>query len=873
MPLAFDDIKARLEMYSRLAPPDRDAFLNETCGGDQERRDSIAKLYDERFALRDRRVGPYRIDRELGRGGMGVVYLASRDDQQYDRQVVIKLLQQGQESSEVLRRFQNERQILAHLDHPNICRLFDGGVTEEGELYFVMEYVRGALPIDEYANRHHLSVVDRLKLFQQACAAVQYAHRFLIVHRDLKPANILVSDEGVVKLMDFGIAKDLMGALSADAAAKTIGLQPMTPAYASPEQVRGGQITTSSDVYALGVVLYELLTGRHPFRMNEQAVTELLEVICKADPPRPSTVVVRPGMHAPADGVRGSFAQSSGEGLPSKLSKRLKGDLDWIVLMALRKDPLRRYASVEQFSQDIQKHLENRPVIARSDTLAYRTRKFVERNRFGIAAVALVILSLTAGIITTRIEQGRAKRRFNDVRELAHSVLFEIPDAITDSPGSTKVRALLVNRALTYLDRLARDAGSDLTLEAELADAYRRVGDLQFKVGNPNLGDIAGAIGSARKELEIRESIVRDDRRPEPRMALAATHQRMYELLIDTGDPANASKELERSLQIREDLAAANPKDAKMRAELAAAFRVAGDRQKAVGTPERAAEYYQKALGIRQALAAESPRDAVARRQVSMDLVRIGDVFGSRNEVNLGRYDEARRLYSEAVAIRLSLLAENPNAPGPKRDVANVYQRLGSMLIDMGELRESINTSRKALAIYEDVFRMDPANFEVRRDLAMVNNQMGVALDRLNDDTAAEKAFRDGVAICTELLATNNKSDRSRDDLAYSQYLLGSFLANNRRAAEGSLLLERAMATYEDLLAKNADDGRYNARLAKVIAEMAALHARSGQREIARLQYGRAIAISRALRDKGKLSAIDRGDAERWARAMDALAH
>src|SRR5207249_2293210 len=292
-------------------------------------------------------IGPYRVLREIGRGGMGTVYLAERADQQYEKQVAIKLIKPGMDTDAVLRHFRNERQILASFDHPNIARLFDGGTTEDGLPYFVMEYVEG-LPINEYCTNHELSLVDRLKLFREVCAAVSYAHRHTVIHRDIKMSNILVTSEGIPKLLDFGIAKILTPGAGAEALMTMTSLRPMTPEYASPEQVRGEPVTTASDVYSLGVVLYELLTGRSPYRFTSRAPRDVERAITEQEPTRPSTAT---GLH------RNQHSELSNR-------KLLRGDLDNILLMALRKEPARRYQTVDQFAEDIRRHLESRPVRA-----------------------------------------------------------------------------------------------------------------------------------------------------------------------------------------------------------------------------------------------------------------------------------------------------------------------------------------------------------------------------------------------------------------------------------------------------------------------------------------------------------------------------
>src|SRR5580658_746953 len=649
-------------------------------------------------------------------------------------QVAIKLVRGGFDSRFTLARFKAERQILANLDHPNITRLLDGGATEEGQPFLVMEYVRG-IPLDDYCDRHKLTVTARLELFRVVCAAVQFAHQNLVIHRDLKPGNILVTEEGTPKLLDFGIAKIMEpeGTGAAVLRTKTI-VRLLTPEYASPEQLRGEAISTASDVYSLGVVLYELLTGHRPFESAEKGLPNMVQSICEEEPERPSITVLRPRPDSRASIRTGK----PGEGF----IERLRGDLDWIILMALRKDPMRRYVSVEQFSEDIRKYMEGAPVIARSDTFSYRARKFLSRNKLGVAAVGLIFITLAGGVVSTRIEQARTQARFNDVRALANSILFEISDAIRDLPGSTPARLLLVERAHTYLDKLAHESGDDPSLERELAEAYKKVGEVQYRVGYPNLGDITGALASARKELELRERISSSDHSIPAKLAVADAHMRLGELLDGTADPQSADAHIQQALQIRESLFAENPKNVDVRADLARSYRVAGDREKMEGHAQSFYDFNQKALAIREGLLAEHPDDESIKRQYSMDLVRIGDSLGSPNETNLGRYDEARTTYERALEIREALAMANPSNAVGVRDVSNVYQRLGSLLEHIGRYQESLTMSRKGLAISERLFDADPANFEVRRDIIVFHDQLGRAYMKLPDYPAAEESLR-----------------------------------------------------------------------------------------------------------------------------------
>jgi non-specific serine/threonine protein kinase/serine/threonine-protein kinase len=877
----FDEIRARLDEHATLPRPDRQKFLEDTCGHDESLRSLASRLYDEKFgtveaadaeaahpeaaaapgprlapSYKDWQIGPYRVERELGRGGMGVVLLASRADQQYRKQVAIKLLRPGHDGDNIFRRFQNERQILANLEHPNICRLLDGGVTEDGEPYFVMEHVRNARPIDEYCSTRDLGLNDRLDLFRQACSAVQYAHRFLIVHRDLKPSNILVTDEGVVKLMDFGIAKNLLAGFD-EPSPQTVGIQPMTPAYASPEQLRGEAISTASDVYSLGVVLYELLTGHRPFESAEKGLPNMVQSICEDEPERPSITVVRPR----PDSLANIRTGKPGEGF----IERLRGDLDWIILMALRKDPMRRYVSVEQFSEDIRKYMDGLPVIARSDTFSYRAGKFLRRNRLAVFAIAVIIVTLLGGILSTRREQARTKARFNDVRALANSILFEISDAIRDLPGSTPARLLLVERAQTYLDKLDHESSDDPSLERELAEAYKKVGEVQYRVGYPNLGDINGALASARKELALRERISAGDQSVPAKLAVADAHVRLGELLDGTAEPQSADTHIQQALQIREALYAEHPKNVDVRADLARSYRVAGDREKMEGHAQAFYDLNQKALTIREGLLAEHPDDESIKRQYSMDLVRIGDSLGSPNETNLGRYDEARTTYERALQIREALAIANPSNAVGVRDVSNVYQRLGSLLEHVGHYKESLEMSLKGLAISERLFDADPANFEVRRDIIVFHDQLGRAYMKLPDYPAAEKSLRTSLDIASELIAKNPGSERSRDDQAQSAYLLALCLAASQRDPEALEDLKWSTATWDNLLAKHLDSGRYKVKMMRAMAAIAEIHVRQKDIKAARDEYQRAYELSLELRAQGRLGQEDRDMPERLA--------
>ncbi|HEX3084925.1 MAG TPA: serine/threonine-protein kinase, partial [Pyrinomonadaceae bacterium] len=452
----------------------------------------IAEDEDQR-SLVGKRVGSYVLVREIGHGGMGSVFLAERPDQ-FRQQVAIKLVRPGIASADVLRRFRQERQILAALDHPNIARLLDGGVTDEGLPYLVLDYVDGQA-INQYAQRQQLSVTDRLKLFRIICSAIAYAHQSLIIHRDIKPSNILVTEEGVPKLLDFGIAKLLDPDLSETAGHTATELKVMTPEYASPEQIKGEQVTTATDTYSLGVLLYELLTGHRPHRFKSRRPDEVARIICEEEPERPSLSLSRVEDKANSNGASADAIIPESVGMarreqPEKLRRLLSGDLDNIVLMAMRKEPERRYASVEQFSEDLRRHLEGLPVVAHKDTFSYRATKFVRRHKAGATAAALVIIAVISGIAATAW-QARTARRERDKEQYINAFLQDMLGAAAPEVRGPDVREIDV------LNEASKRA------KTELADKPEIMADVLL-----TLGKTYGSLGQyAQAEADLRAAV------------------------------------------------------------------------------------------------------------------------------------------------------------------------------------------------------------------------------------------------------------------------------------------------------------------------------------------------------------------------------
>jgi serine/threonine protein kinase len=574
---AWPRVKELFQAALDREPPARSAFLAEACGADATLRREVESLlasHDEASGFLDgvalpesswegRHVGAYRLLGEVGRGGMGTVYRAVRADDAFQKQVALKVVRGGRGSTDLVNRFRGERQILARLDHPNIARLLDGGATDEGAPYLVMEYVLGH-SLDAYCEERALSTPARIALFRTVCGAVHYLHQNLVVHRDLKPGNILVTEGGTPKLLDFGIAKVL--AEDPTEAPTQTAFPALTPDYASPEQVRAEPLTTVSDVYSLGIVLYEVLTGRRPYHVGTPVPAEIVRLVCELEPEKPSTVVRRgttDATTASADGAPPRSEVETDDPRLQKLAGELEGDLDTIVLKALRKEPWRRYASAQELSDDLGRYLEGRPVLARADTLAYRTSKFVRRHKAAVSAASLVLVSLVGGIVATasqaRIAEAnrqKAEKRFSEVQTLARSFLFEIHDALAELEGSGKARGTLVRRAVEYLDGIAPEAGNDAALMEELAASYERVGDLQG-AGRGGLEDAAVTLASLRKAEGLRAMrLLAEPRSVEAAANLARSHCRLATGLLASGRAAEAEQSirLAKSLLERPDL-------------------------------------------------------------------------------------------------------------------------------------------------------------------------------------------------------------------------------------------------------------------------------------------------------------------------------
>ncbi len=902
----WHDLKALFDEALARPPGQRAAFLEQSCDDDELRREALSLLafYDDDpdflehpvrvEALRvvaeeatpdpaDRPIGPYRLVREIGRGGMGAVYLAERADGQFRHQVAVKLVRQGGPREDLLRRLRHERQILASLQHPNIARLYDGGVSEDGVPYLVMEYVEG-LPIDRYCDDHQLSTTERLRLFRTVCAAVQYAHQNLVVHRDLKPSNIFVaapaaglsSDgrkraEGRVKLLDFGIAKLLDDVNTAETIPMTqTGMRPMTPEYASPEQVRGEAVTTASDVYALGIILYELLTGHRPYEVRGLTPSAVERVICQQDPPRPSTAVLRTVETTRTSGngqtTTPEIVSAARSTQPERLRRRLEGDLDNIVLKALQKEPERRYESVAALSDDVRRHLEQLPVVARPDTVGYRISKFVRRHTVGFAATVLVVMALLGGIVATvyqarvaAAERDRAEHRFNDVRVLANKLLFDLHDAIRELPGATPARQMLVSNALIYLDTLHQATGNDPSLQSELAEAYERVGEIQGDPHFPNLGDMAGATESYRKMLALREDLwMRDTTDDDAQHTLATSYGRLAVVLSWGGDNDQAITLSERALDLLAPLQARAPDDDALRHDAGRIRSELGWWLVWAGRLDEALAHLAQAETLLTPLAHRYPDNV----DLQIDFWRVfnyqvdGMAFGGVREGALALLENKALPHLQAVSQRF------PSNPRVRGNLHTCYNKIGAGHQKFGRLDEALAAYQTAFEIIETLAAADSTDRRLLGAVANSHEAIGNTLLQMERTEDATAALQTAQATRQTLFDQDRENAEAGNKLALSHRALCNLHLETNRLAAALDYCKQAAALHESLIENDPKNaiGRDNlgvtsaftARVHRALAlRIGPQETQQHHRQEALAWYDKSLAIINALQAEG----------------------
>lgn len=810
---------ARIERLfdETLLQPDeeRDGWLIAECGADtvllenvrsllrayRQERDFSQSLLSEKLeaAPKGRRLGPYQTLSLLGRGGMGAVYLAERADGQYEKKVAIKVIDLPLATEVFFERFRQERQILAGLDHPDIARMLDGGVSDEGILYLVMEYVEGE-PLDVYCRTHSPSLETRLQLFMRICRAVQFAHQNLVIHRDLKPDNILISADEAPHLLDFGTAKFL----AADKSADTLGLTrqgflSFTPAYASPEQVLGKPITTASDTYSLGVLLYLLLTGRAPYQLSEYTTEEMVEIICQRPPQPPSS----------PDHV---FPDT---------------DLEAILSKALRKEPEARYQTAEQLASDVEAYLEHKPVSARKGTLRYTAQKFIRRNRLAISFAAVLLLTAAAGVAgiiwqahAARRAELRAEARSADLLQLTDGLLSELDSAIQQLPGSTGAQQLLVSRVLKSLDPLAAQAQHDKATAISLANAYTRLGSLQGDPYEQNIGDKAGAVHSINKALEVLQPAV--DSHPNDfavLSTLAYVQNTRGEILSMADDNEGSAASLRASIATFQRLLSfPNPKP-KLFLQAASVYDTLGDVMgQDVGFSDLSAamENYKKAIELDQRALKVDPNYAIVQRGLILMQMKIGNV-----DLDL----DPAQAFTEFHAALDRLQARTPAEQALLTNLrlrGLLLRKQGMALAELGRYREAQQYFQRSEGVYGPIMKADPKDERAVRDIVrLLENELNCAeyaIDPLlaepgSSQRAAwelvEALAKRKIDVTRQLIALQPNDPDIQNEFALTQV----YLAAAQRKLGNTLSSDTQAASAWELLKKSANDPKASPRV------------------------------------------------------------
>jgi len=794
-----------------LAPDARGGFLDRECAGDDELRREVERLlsHDEGAAQRlaapiaeaartvtepDARretIGPYKVLRELGRGGMGTVYLGTRADDEYRMDVAIKVVPGVGDSRELLQRFRAERQILATLEHPNIARLLDGGATEDGLPYLVMEYVEGE-PIDSYCDRNRLSVADRLRRFLDVCSAVQHAHRHLIVHRDLKPGNILVTSDGTPKLLDFGIAKLLDPSGASHSIAVTSAAQRlMTPEYASPEQVRGDAVGTFTDVYSLGVLLYEMLSGRRPYSVGSHRLGEIERAICEQEPERLSLAVTRPPAGGSARGATSEELSVKRGCRPETLRRLLAGDLDDIVMMALRKEPERRYPSVERMAHDIRRHLDGLPVSARPDTWGYRGGKFVRRHRWSLALATLAALMVVGFGVTMAVQAGRIASERDTAEQVTRFLvgMFEGADPETGIGADVTAGEIVGTASARIRTELADQPVVRERLLGTLGEVNHSLGALttsiallteRLELSRELYGDDSMETARALNQLGVAEWRFGQYDQAEPRLERAQEIYRerpgadvverldvMFNramLRFDTARAAEAEEILREAYRI------ATGSFTSPHASIARCLALLGSARAAQNDFDQAADYLRQAVQMNRALAGDDDLTvATSLHDLADALERKGDLAGAM--------DAAR----EALRIRRKRLPET-------------HPAIGKTASTVGTFHWYLKEFDEAIELLQEAVRVERAVYAGRdhESLASSLSNLALALSDAGRWGESREAFDEALAMRRRLYGENHP------DVAWTMNNIGWAMFQRKECAEAIPLFERAVAVLTD---------------------------------------------------------------------------
>ena len=702
------------------------------------------------------RIGGYRVVDRIGQGGMGEVFRAERADGLYAAEVAIKTTHTNLARPDLVRRFDVERRILALLRHPNIVTLLDGGATDSGQAYLIMEHVRGE-PLTQYCRAKRLSLADRLKIFRAIADGVQHAHQHGVVHRDLKPANVLVDADGVPKILDFGVAKLLDDSPGSGSTTKGVIPGPLTPNYASPEQLRGLPVTTASDIYALGVMLYELVSGHRPYETDGHPLDRMLEIVVHDETKPPSTVAV----------TDGSLPYSSGA---------LRGDVDAIVMKAMHKDAAGRYGSAAELSADIGRSLAGDPIVARAPSAGYVLRRVAARHKplIAMTCVALVAILAALGVAIwqrqiARREQARAEQRFQDLRRLANTLIFKIHDAVTPLPGSTPVRRTIVDEATGYLERLEAESAGDVRLQLELASAYRQLGSILGDPARANLGDRAGARRMYERSLALVTPLAHNRADADVFEALVDSYAALSTIERQHGSRPRAIELARESLAHARRFDASQPGHPRADALVArASFMLATHLSAAESRP-----VWEETLSRYEKLLAASPGTAAHQRNVALVEKYLGTQLENARELSL-----ARTHYARALELDRQRLAAAPTDQRVQFDAAISFAAMGSVAEKLNEYDAAAGYFEQSLVLRRQIADADPRNMQARHRLGYLVMRLASVSRRQGHLAQARSYAAESINVLQQVHAATG--DRQ------SQYDLAWAWVQQARAAESS---------------------------------------------------------------------------------------
>ncbi len=797
-------------------------------------------------------IGNYKVIKEIGRGGMGAIYLAERED--FQHRVALKVIKRGMDTDEIVRRFEQEREVLAALNHPNIARLLDGGTTDDGLPFLVMEYVEGS-PLTAYCDDNALNVDERLTLFRKICSAVAYAHQNLIVHRDLKPSNILVDNEGEPKLLDFGIAK----LLTPDRSGQTTetGFRLLTPEYASPEQIRGERVTTSSDVYSLGVLLYELLTGKKPYQITSRNAAEIMRVVCETASERPSSVVP---VSSSWPVVETTLPSKTATKPHTRITRSLKGDLDNIILKALQKDSGLRYSSVEQFADDIDRYLTGLPVTARRATFSYQFTKFVERNRTAVAFASVALIAVLAGstvavwqAVVARQERARAESRLTEIRKLTGNLVSGWDKDIPENQITSLVRGRIADISSGYLEGLANET-SDPAILKELAEAYLKLGH-EYSWGNVNEEK---AKASFKRAESIARNLTAADTNDLDAKDLLIRSILKYDEFFGWRDRDESLRSHMERLRLREEIYAADPNDEKALSALANivfgcawVLKLVGRADEALPFYQRSGELYQTLLKIREPKASTlDERGKISTLYTVM----------ARAQADTGNLPPSLEHFRRAASIADALYQEDSDNDSIAGQVASTHLDLGLILKRTGDLPASTDAYRSGLAAVRKVNARVVDGYLVVKEVELLLD-LAENYHELGDDKSAIFWLHESWRVWGKYadLEINKGKTRDLERTASIYFVSGKLWSRMGKTDETRSAFEKSEEFY--LKANEGDPDRFNKQpLIRLYLTMGDLNAGLGVCNMANSQFdGFSSQGEYCPSDKKEITVKDRG--------------